>query len=144
MDNIEEKITRGETVFARFEVIGKFATLNEILAKKGTSNFAYNSMKKKYENAARLQYRKQVKNQGIKKPIDYKIRFQFLWYVTTRGKDADNVDAARKFFIDALDDENIILKDNLTIYTESEALFAIDKKNPRVIIFLLKPKYDLI
>lgn len=131
-----------EERYATFEVPGRFPTLNDILSAKNNPH-VYNKMKKDIEEVARTYYKLQ-KPLDVQLPFKRKIRFQFVWYVNGKNKDADNIDAARKFFIDAMVDEQIILKDNLTIFTEYEALFVIDKVNPRVVINLVRPKFNFI
>ncbi len=137
--------TRNETVYATFEIMGSFPTLNDILLTK-SSNYKgkYNDMKKKFEGIVAKHVKAQTQPIEGSLPLKRKIRMQLVWYVDAKRKDLDNIDAARKFINDALVELGIILKDNLTIYTEHEALVAIDKNFPRVVVNLCKPKYNLI
>ena len=135
--------TKDEEVWMEFEIMGNFPTLNEILRKKNNPH-AYNKMKKNLEEKARIFYRNQIRFHRYQTPLKRTVRIIFDWYVTSRAKDPDNIDAARKFLIDALVDEGVLLKDNLTIVKELESRFLIDTKNPRVRIFLCKPKYNLV
>ncbi|MFK7946405.1 MAG: hypothetical protein AB8G11_02355 [Saprospiraceae bacterium] len=142
---INHDTTKGETVYATFEIMGKFPTLNDILLTKSSRyKGKYNDMKKKFETIITDHVNKQLQPIDLKMPFKRKVRMQMVWYVDAKRKDLDNVDAARKFINDALVDIGVILKDNLTIYTEHEALIAIDKNFPRVVVNICKPKYNLI
>lgn len=137
--------TRDEEVYATFEVMGEFPTLNDILlAKSSDYKGNYNVMKTKFEKLISDQVKVQTQTITASLPLKRKIRMQLVWYVDAKRKDLDNVDAARKFINDSLVSLGIMLKDNLTIYTEHEALVAIDKNFPRVVVNLCKPKYNLI
>lgn len=136
--------TKDEEVFMEFELMGNFPTLNEILWQAKSNYHAYNKMKQDLESKARIFYRDQIRFHRYETPLKRNVRIIFDWYVTSRGKDPDNIDATRKFLIDAMVDEGILLKDNLTVVKELESRFLVDRKNPRVRIYLCKPKYSLI
>lgn len=142
---INHDTTKDETVYATFEIMGAFPTLNDILLTKSSKyKGKYNDMKKKFEEIIFNHVNKQLQPIELPMPFKRKVRMQMVWYVDAKRKDLDNVDAARKFINDALVDIKVILKDNLTIYTEHEALIAIDKNYPRVVVNICKPKYNLI
>lgn len=129
---------------AVIEIQWDFPTLNDIIAVTKRHAQAYNSMKVRIESQLVEHIKQQVAFHRIETPIRGKVRITNLWFVSSRSKDADNVNAAQKFTNDALVEAGVIMKDNLTQYTEGESLFIVDRTSQRVRIHIQKPKYNLI
>lgn len=129
---------------AVIEVQWDFPTLNDIIATTKRHSHAYNSMKSRIEKQLVEHIKQQCAFHRIQTPIAGKVRITNLWFVSSRSKDADNVNAAQKFTNDALVEAGVIMKDNLTQYTEGESLFIIDRTSQRVRIHIQKPRYNLI
>ena len=55
---------------------------------------------------------KQAQAKGELKPTDKPIVVQFEWHEKTQRRDADNIAAAKKFILDAMQKFNIIPNDN--------------------------------
>ena len=66
------------------------------------------------------------------KPItDYPVYIYITWYMKDQRKDPDNIAFAKKFILDALVTNGILINDGQKQITGFQDLILNDKKNPR-------------
>lgn len=85
-------------------------------------------MKKKAEKVISLYIIQQLKDVAFKNPV----RLSFRWYEPNRKRDLDNVCFAKKFILDALVSNGIIVADGWKGVVGFTDQFFIDKENPRI------------
>ncbi len=108
---------------------GEFPALNKIINKSKQHWAAYSQMKKEYTNKAAY-----IMNRLPK--FNNKIDLTFYWYCKNRRKDKDNIIAGQKFIIDGLVKAGKIKNDGWKEIGDLIHKFEVDKKNPRVEIFI--------
>ena len=117
----------------KFEIIGTFPTLNEVIemSKKHWSH--YSKFKAQFH---KLAYYQLPNNYKVEK---YPVRVCFTWHLKHRRKDLDNVVAVGKKIInDALVERGIIKNDNLTCIVGFQDDVVIDKnQQERVIVEII-------
>jgi Holliday junction resolvase RusA-like endonuclease len=70
-------------------------------------------------------------------PVTGPVRVTFHWYSRDKRKDLDNVDSARKFILDGLQEAKVIINDSRRFVADiGKSEFYIDKQNPRVEVWI--------
>ena len=115
-----------------FIIYGRLDNLNDYTYACRASKFGGNTCKKKNE--------KIVTNSILQDNIqsisedDYPIHLEFNWYEQNGRRDIDNVCFAKKFILDSLSKNNIIIDDNINYVDGFKDKFYIDKDNPRIVV----------
>jgi hypothetical protein len=123
----------GEEIWAHFSIMGNFAAIEKVAK----------TTKKELQKTAQDFLRDQAAFGRYRRPINRNIRIVFNWYVPNI-RNPLKIENIKSVFIDALFAEKIILKTDMSIIREIEIRFIQDKENPRVCIYLCKPKFNLI
>lgn len=108
---------------------GTLPGLNEYTDANRGHKYRGNSLKKQTEQMIILL----AKNQ-LKKPIKTPVFMSYTWIEPNRFRDKDNIAFAKKFVQDALVKAGKIKGDGWKYVTGFKDVFAIDAKNPRVIV----------
>lgn len=90
----------------------------------------YSKVKKQYTYLVAWQAKMQLK------PVKEKSIFAFHWYMKNKRKDPDNIAFAKKYVLDGLVNAWIIEKDNWEFVGGLSDTFHLDKKNPRLELFI--------
>lgn len=110
---------------------GELKSLNEFINALKHNKYIGNSMKKSETTYCAVYARNQLK------PITQAVRVTFHWYSRDKRKDLDNVDSARKFILDGLQEAKIIINDSRRYVADiGKSEFRIDKQNPRVEVLI--------
>lgn len=76
-------------------------------------------------------------NKDIK--LEYPYEFVFVWYCKNKRKDPDNISFAHKFIFDGMQIAGFMKNDNWAHITDISDFYLIDKENPHVDMFIIKP-----
>ena len=110
----------------------EFPSLNQIITAAKKSPYAYAEMKNTYTN---LVFYNCIKYPKMLGKVDIKIH----WVRKYRNTDPDNIcGGGQKFILDGLVKAGIIKDDSMKYINRIEHTFAVDKKNPRTEIKILK------
>lgn len=110
---------------AKFEISGRFPSLNEYIGLCRRNRYRANAMKKRETTRAASAAR------GLD-PFTRPVVVSFLWVEPNRRRDLDNVAFAKKFVLDGLVWAGVIENDNATHVVGLRDDFAYDSKDPRV------------
>lgn len=111
----------------RFEIKGSLPSANEVIALAKKSPFAYSSLKKKATNKVKMSCLNIAE-------INTPAHFEITYFCKDKRKDLDNIAFAKKFIFDGLIKAKKIPNDGWGEISSWEESFAIDKKNPRIVI----------
>lgn len=106
---------------------GELKGLNDYTKACRSHAFVGAKFKKKQEEKIILA----IRRQKIKK-YKGKVYISFKWYEKNKRRDKDNIAFAKKFILDALVKEKIIIKDNWEYLDGFDDSFEVDKVNPRI------------
>ena len=118
----------------RFFVHSLLPTLNEYTKASRGNKYASAGMKRKAEEFIMWEIRSQLKNWTTERPVF----LLFRWVERDMRRDHDNVAFAKKFVQDALVKSGVIRGDGWKHVTGFVDLFAVDKKNPGVEVYILE------
>jgi len=107
---------------------GQLPNLNDYTAACRSHRQVGAKMKKDAEKVISLYIKQQLKDVAFKNPV----RLSFRWYEPNRKRDLDNVCFAKKFILDALVSNGIIVADGWKGVVGFTDQFFIDKENPRI------------
>lgn len=107
---------------------GNLPNLNDYTKANRSNKFAGAEMKKKVERIITYYIKQQLKDVSIKG----KARLAFRWYEPNKRRDLDNICFAKKFILDALVNNKIIIADSWKGVVGFTDEFFIDKQNPRI------------
>lgn len=107
---------------------GQLPNLNDYTLACRGYKLAGAKMKKEAENVISIYIRRQLKDVAFKNPV----RLSFRWYEPNKRRDLDNVCFAKKFILDALVSNEIIVADGWKGVVGFTDEFFIDKDYPRI------------
>lgn len=107
---------------------GQLPNLNDYTLACRGYRLAGAKMKKEAENVISIYIRRQLKDVAFKNPV----RLSFRWYEPNKRRDLDNVCFAKKFILDALVSNEIIVADGWKGVVGFTDEFFIDKQHPRI------------
>lgn len=113
---------------------GQLNNLNDYTKACRAYKMAGARMKKKNEKIITAYILQQLKGFSI----DGQAELHFRWYEPNRKRDLDNICFAKKFILDALVSNGIIIADGwkgVKGFTDS---FFVDKENPRIEVDIMK------
>lgn len=113
---------------ALLTIEGQLPNLNEYTRACRSNRFAGANMKKQAESIIEIHIMQQLK--GVHFPGT--VELSFRWYEPNKKRDLDNICFAKKFILDALVSNGIIVADGwkgVIGFTDS---FFVDAKNPRI------------
>lgn len=113
---------------------GLLPTLNEYTRACRGNKYAGASMKKHSEQIISVYIRNQLK--GIR--FDGAVELAFRWYEPNKKRDLDNICFAKKFILDALVSNGIIVADGWKGVKGFTDNFFVDKENPRIEVDIKK------
>lgn len=118
----------------KLTISGELPTMNQIIQAAKTNWSVFKRMKDKYD--ALVFY--SAKSQHIQKVecADFRI----VWYRKNRLSDKDNVIAGQKFVFDGLQKAGVLANDGWSQIGSIQHEFVIDKKCPRVEIFIMEKR----
>ena len=114
-----------------FTITGRLPGANDYILACRSNHHKANKLK---QNAQSLVI-KSANSYGIK-PIKNPVFVEFKWFEKNERRDLDNVAFAKKFILDALVDSSILQGDGWNYVKGFNDSFAVDKKNPRIIVIL--------
>lgn len=91
-------------------------------------------MKKRNERIISVYIHQQLK--GFK--IDGTAELHFRWYEPNRKRDLDNIAFAKKFVLDALVSNGVLIADGWKGVSGFTDTFFVDKDNPRIEVDIMK------
>ena len=109
-------------------IYGKLPNLNEYTRACRTNRFAGAKMKSDAERIIGAFIRTQLPGVAFEKAVE----LQFRWYEPNKKRDLDNVCFAKKFILDSLVSNGIIIADGWQGVKGFTDTFFIDKENPRI------------
>ena len=107
---------------------GQLPNLNDYTLACRSHRQAGAKMKKDAERLISVYILQQLKGVAFKNPV----RLSFRWYEPNRKRDLDNVCFAKKFILDALVSNGIIVADGWKGVVGFTDQFFVDKENPRI------------
>ena len=108
-------------------IYGSLPGLNEYTKVSRGNKYASSTLKKETEQLIRFH----IKTQRIQ-PISCPVRLIINWYEKNMRRDADNIIFAKKFILDALVAEGILMNDSRKYVIGFIENVFVDKKNPRI------------
>lgn len=112
----------------KITLTGELCDLNTYINAERRNRFIGAKIKK--DNTESVMW--QTKN--IKPITDYPVYVYITWYMKDQRKDPDNIAFAKKFILDALVENGILVNDGQKQITGFQDLILNDKKNPRTVI----------
>ena len=70
--------------------------------------------------------------------LKYPVHIVLNWYEKNAMRDSDNIAAAKKFIMDALQETKTIKNDGFREIKSFGDLFYVDKKNPRIEVVIIE------
>ena len=113
---------------ALLTIKGQLPNLNEYTRACRSNRFAGANMKKKAESIIEIYIMQQLK--GVRFPGT--VELSFRWYEPNKKRDLDNICFAKKFILDALVSNGIIVADGWKGVVGFTDNFFVDAKNPRI------------
>jgi hypothetical protein len=114
---------------------GEFTTQNEyIKAERASMQWAADI---KSNETMRVFYATVNRHQPV---AEYPVDFIFIWYRKDRRTDPDNVAFSTKYILDGLQLSHLIENDGWKQVNSITHIFRVDRKSPRVEIFIEKAK----
>lgn len=107
---------------------GQLPNLNDYTKACRGNKYAGASMKKEAEAIIALYINQQLK--GVR--FDGTVELSFRWYEMNKKRDLDNICFAKKFILDALVSNGIIVADGWRGVKGFTDNFFVDAKNPRI------------
>ena len=121
-----------------FTITEKLPSLNEYTSKERTNRFAGAKFKRDVQKLI-ADYINEAKERGELTPIETPVVVQFEWYEKTKRRDADNIASAKKFILDALVEQHILIDDSRK-YVRGFQDTIINAKENKVIVTFLEVK----
>lgn len=115
---------------------GKLPTNNEYINAARTNRFKAASLKRKTQDAIRWHMKKLPQFKGH-------VYVGFIWVRPDARSDKDNVAFAKKFILDALQEELVIEKDSWKLCTPFDLGYLIDKEYPRTQVIITDNLHEL-
>lgn len=116
---------------------GQLPNLNDYTLACRTHRQAGAKMKKNAEWMITTFIRKQLKNVSFTNPV----QLSFRWYEPNKRRDLDNVCFAKKFILDALVSNGIIVADGWKGVVGFTDEFFVDKDAPRIEVDIQEVEY---
>ena len=113
-------------------IYGRLSGLNEYTASNRTNQFKGAKMKADNEHICKTYIAHQLRGVHIKNPV----YISFCWYEKNRRRDCDNIAFAKKFILDALVEDGVLVDDSQKYVTGFEDLFYVDNANPRIEVLI--------
>lgn len=113
---------------------GQLPNLNEYTKACRGNRYAGASMKKHAEMIIGMYIRQQLKD--VK--FDGTVELSFRWYEPNKKRDLDNICFAKKFILDSLVSNGIIVADGWKGVIGFTDQFFVDKENPRIEVDIRK------
>ena len=113
-----------------FAIPGTLPTLNEYVNRERTNRFSAAALKRMTQDCIR----QCIPNDAPK--FYGHVVVWFNWIRPDMRCDKDNVAFAKKFVLDALQEEGIIAKDSWKLCTPYDRQFAVNKSNPRTVVMI--------
>lgn len=111
-----------------FTIKGQLPNLNEYTRACRTNAYVGARMKEQSEKCIKLYIIQQLKDVHFEGPV----KLSFKWYEPNRKRDLDNVCFAKKFILDALVSNGIIVADGWKGVVGFTDKFFVDANNPRI------------
>lgn len=115
---------------------GRLDGLNEVINANRTNKYKGNEIKKANERRVIIYAR----HQKLKPIKNYPVKVIINWYEKDKRRDWDNVLSGKKFIFDGLQKAGVLAGDGQKYICKIHEDQFIDKKNPRIEIFILEPK----
>lgn len=119
-----------------FTIRQKLPSLNEVINAQRTNRYMGNKFKQDIESAIGM-YIKQALTAGTLEPMEEQPCEVFIdWHEATQRRDADNIQSAKKFILDALQKEGVLKRDSRK-YVKQIHDRIIDDKEDFVVVRLI-------
>lgn len=121
-------------------IFPELPALNEYL-QITRSRYGYSArIKRKYTNQCKQCFLTQLSKNN---KLEYPYEFIFIWYNKNKRKDPDNISFAHKFIFDGMQTSGFMDNDNWAHILDISDFYLVDKDNPRVEMYIVKPEeYD--
>lgn len=114
-----------------FEIPGKLIGLNDYVDMCRRNRYGAAKAKKENQHLVCWSIKKH-KILRFKNPVS----IEFVWIEPNMKRDKDNIAFAKKFILDALVEMQVIPNDNWKWINNLSDRFAVNRKNPRIIVTL--------
>lgn len=94
-----------------FKIEQRLPSMNELIAANRQNRYKGAKMKRETEEVIG-QYIRIARLRGTIKPVSEPVEVYIEWHEKTKKRDADNVQSAQKFILDALQKQGILINDN--------------------------------
>lgn len=109
-------------------VKGQLPNLNDYTKACRTNKYAGAKMKLNAEHLITFYIKQQLRNVAYKNIV----KLSFRWYEPNKKRDLDNICFAKKFILDALVSNGVIIADGWRGVVGFTDQFFVDAKNPRI------------
>lgn len=125
-------------MMATLVINGSLPNLNDYTKACRTNRIVGAKMKKDAERVITLYILQQLKGISFKDTVE----FNFRWYEPNKKRDLDNICFAKKFILDALVSNGIIIADGWRGVVGFTDNFFVDKSFPRIEVDIREVKND--
>lgn len=94
-----------------FKIEQRLPSMNELIAANRQNRYKGAKMKRETEEVIG-QYIRIARLRGTIKPVSEPVEVHIEWHEKTKKRDADNIQSAQKFILDALQKQGILINDN--------------------------------
>jgi Holliday junction resolvase RusA-like endonuclease len=110
-------------------ILHRFVSLNEYIDRERANRYAAAAIKKK-ETAVAEEAMKELK------PIEEECTVRFIWYLTNKRRDLDNIAFAKKFILDGAVKAGVIPNDNVKYITGFEDIVVFSEVEKVEVTFI--------
>jgi len=128
-DQVETRKKKADGDFT-FTVPGELPTMNEIIDDSKTHWGQHMQNKEDTEELIKFY----IEKEGV--PFYEKLKLEIIYYRKDKRYDPDNIAAAKKFILDALQKAGCIQNDGWKCVKGFQESWEVDKENPRTVITL--------
>ena len=118
----------------KFTIPGRLDGMNEIIAANRKSPYTGAKEKRKQQDICKHA----IRADKVRPVLKYPVHIVLNWYEKNAMRDSDNIAAAKKFIMDALQETKTIRNDGFKEIKSFGDLFYVDKKNPRIEVVIIE------
>ena len=118
----------------KFTIAGRLDGMNELISANRRSQYIGAKEKREQQDICKHA----IRACKVRPVLKYPVRIVLNWYEKNIMRDPDNIAAAKKFIMDALQETKTIRNDGFKEIKSFGDLFYVDKKNPRIEVVIIE------